>query len=263
MDFSSTESWFDITVAVVSVAAVIIGLVTIRKMLKEESLSLKQPLVQPEITLPESPGYSRTKSVIETIEEKNKKENPPETTASRLKKSETAPSPVKASPKIIAIPEPRNREKQGISDIFFNRFRRKISTQTGKSLIITTDEVLTKPPKHHVPPRLKGDQLTLESPNKLLFRLKNEGHKLIYKKIQAGPNNELNITYEPPQRRINMLLEEYDQGEIISFSLTGTNVISQTYHFTIHYGDMNGNYYTQQIGGLGREFPIVDAPVKV
>lgn len=237
MDFASAENWFDITVALVSIVAVIIGVVTIRKMLKEESLSVKQSLVQPEISLPESSVSARPKPVVEAIGEK---------------------SPPKVTPAVA----PKRREKRGISDMFYNRFRRKISTQTGKSLIISTDEVLTKPPKQHIPPRLKGEQLTLDSPNRLLFRLKNEGHKLIYKKIQAGPNNELNITYEPPQRRINMMLEEYDQGEIITFSLTGTNVISQTYHFTIYYGDMTGNFYTQQIGGLGKEFPIVDAPVK-
>ncbi|MDX2245380.1 MAG: hypothetical protein SF052_01285 [Bacteroidia bacterium] len=203
MDLSSTESWFDLTVAAVSIIAVLVGAVTLRKMLREETQTVLQP----------------------------------------------------AAPKETPGPN--------ISDRVRSRFKRKITTQTGRSPIITTTEVLTKPPKQHIPPRLKGDQLTLESPSKLLFRLKNEGHKLIYKKIQTGPNNELNIVYEPPQRRMNLMLEEYDQNEILTFSLTGTNVISQTYHFIIHYGDMAGNFYTQQIAGLGREFPIVEAPVKV
>ncbi|MEZ4827870.1 MAG: hypothetical protein R3C61_16525 [Bacteroidia bacterium] len=264
MDLSSTETWVDFAVALISVAAVIIGLVTVRKMLKEESRSISQKSpILPEVPEKENPEKMAPSAKKETISEKLQREMHLETVAAKIEKKRTPSPALSAEPKVIPIPPPPvYRDKKSISDKLFGRFRRKVTAQTGKSHIITTSEVLTKPPKEHIPPRLKGEQLSLVSPNKLLFRLKNEGHKLIYKKIQTGPNNELNVTYEPPVRRMNLMLEEYDQGEIITFSLTGSNVISQTYHFIIHYGDMAGNFYTQQIGGLGREFPIVDAPVK-
>lgn len=292
MDFSSVETWFDLTVALVSIVAVVIGIVTVRRMLKEEA-AMKQQLSADTGTAQktwESNGSVRKKPVIEKVKEtaslqretvagkfmtRNNEDQSRTTVNNFVSTPENAPEasiPV-VTPERVTSPAPRKnrpsadkKEKQdpGFVDKLRSRFQRKIkSVNNHKGHVITTDEILTKPPKEHIPPLLQAERLNLEAANKLVLRLKNKGHKLIYKKIQLGANNELNVVYEPPTRRMNLMLEEYDQGETLTFTLTGTNVISQTYQFTIYYGDMEGNNYIQQIAGMGREYPIVDQRVKV
>lgn len=112
-------------------------------------------------------------------------------------------------------------------------------------------------------PELIPEQLTLRSPQSINLKLKVKGNKLLYKKIRQGSYNELKINYQPSLGKKTAKIGEYPTGNTISFSIDGENVISKTYQFTIFFGDQAGNTYSQQIAGLGKEYPIVDKPQKV
>lgn len=112
-------------------------------------------------------------------------------------------------------------------------------------------------------PELIPEKLTLRSPESINLVLKVKGNKLIYRKISQGSYNELKIKYQPTLNKSEVRKNEYPTGNSLVFSINGDKVITKTYQFTIFYGDMAGNVFSQQVAGLGREYPIVDKPVKV
>jgi hypothetical protein len=112
-------------------------------------------------------------------------------------------------------------------------------------------------------PRLVAEQLSLDTPHSLSLKLKVAGEKLIYKKLKTNEHNELNIAYQTPQREIHASIEEFSDGETVSFTLAGKGIIAKTYHFTVYYGDSEGNLYTQQIAGMGKEYPIIEPPKQI
>lgn len=108
-----------------------------------------------------------------------------------------------------------------------------------------------------------ADQLRLESGSRLVLALKNTGPKVIFKRVSAGPNNEVTITHVKEAQPTNSLLPEYPQDSSISFHLEADNVIGRTFQFTLYYGDLQGNLYRQDVSGLGKEYPIIDPVVKI
>jgi len=114
-------------------------------------------------------------------------------------------------------------------------------------------------------PELIPEKLTLRSAASINLMLKVKGNKLVYRKIRQGSYNELKIQYhpQPGANKADTKKNEYPTGNSLVFSINGENVTSKTYQFTVYYGDTKGNIYSQQIAGLGKEFPIVDQPQKV
>ena len=106
-------------------------------------------------------------------------------------------------------------------------------------------------------------QLRLESASRLLLTLKNEGGKVIYRRVSVGPNNEVTVTHVLAAQPLNSLLPEYPTGSEIHFHLDADNVIGRTFQFTLYYGDLQGNLYRQDVSGLGKEYPIVDPVVHI
>lgn len=120
------------------------------------------------------------------------------------------------------------------------------------------------PKKQILPaPELIAEKLTLRSPESINLTLKVKGNKLVYRKLSHGSYNELRINHQPTLNRNEARRNEYPTGNSLTFSINGENVISKTYQFTIYFGDMAGNVFSQQVAGLGKEYPIVDKPQKV
>ncbi|MEM6803901.1 MAG: hypothetical protein AAF696_21020, partial [Bacteroidota bacterium] len=109
-------------------------------------------------------------------------------------------------------------------------------------------------------PELIPEQLTLRSPKSINLKLKVKGNKLFYKSLSQGSYNELKINYQPAIGKLSSKQDEYPTGNSVIFSINGENVISKTYQFTVYFRDASGNIYSQQIAGLGREYPIIDKP---
>lgn len=129
-----------------------------------------------------------------------------------------------------------------------------------RNLILTTERRILKPPKQIVPPKLMAKGLKLQTPQTLLLTLRNDGYTLFYQRFETGPNNELNICYEPPESSVKLIMDEYQQGDYLAFSMSGTHVISQTFQFFIVYGDMEGYLYRQEIAGIGKDYPLLGTP---
>ncbi|MEO0468850.1 MAG: hypothetical protein AAF206_04450 [Bacteroidota bacterium] len=111
-------------------------------------------------------------------------------------------------------------------------------------------------------PFLKPDRLILVAPNVLSLTLTNKGGDLVFEKIKPGPNNELQITFEPLNGRSDGK-SIMSPGSNLNISIKGEQVIYKTYQFVIEYRDLKGQMYRQQIAGMGKEYPIVDEAVKV
>ena len=109
-------------------------------------------------------------------------------------------------------------------------------------------------------PELIPEQLTLKSPKSINLKLKVKGNKLFYKKLSQGSYNELKINYQPALAKLGAKQHEYPTGNSVVFLINGENATSKTYQFTVYFSDAAGNLYSQQIAGLGREYPIIDKP---
>jgi hypothetical protein len=109
-------------------------------------------------------------------------------------------------------------------------------------------------------PELIPEKLTLRSSQSINLVLKVKGNKLIYQKISQGSYNELAIKYQSPATTSDFRKNEYATGNSLVFSITGEKVTTKTYQFTVFFKDAEGNTYSQQVAGLGREYPIVDKP---
>ena len=170
-------------------------------------------------------------------------------------------SPTKAQKKIgYANPSPEKKKKSPFS--FFKKEKSSIAEDLGK---IMPPKTVAKPknPESFVAPELIPEQLTLKSPESINLRLKVKGNKLIYRKLRQGDYNELKINYQSSPLASAARKNEYPTGNSLTFSINGEQVTSKTYQFTVFFDDDHGNVYSQQIAGLGREYPIVEKPQKV
>ena len=111
-------------------------------------------------------------------------------------------------------------------------------------------------------PFLKPDRLILVAPNVLSLTLINQGGNLVFEKITPGPNNELQVSFEPINGRSDGK-SVMPTGSNLRISIKGEQVIYKTYQFVIEYRDLKGQMYRQQIAGMGKEYPIVEDAVKV
>ena len=236
------ETWIDLLVVLIAVVAVIVGAVTIARMFKQEDVketasSDSKPVAKKKPqTKQKAINQKPSQPVFDKITKEVKKNSLQETVVEKLEKP--------------FVPQPVKKEKVT---------SQPVNGKISKTTMPSNRTVDT----NYSPPKLDAIQLSLDSPEKLLLKLKNMGDKLIYKKIKTGDHNELDIRYEPPARQVHKMREEFPSQSIMTFSLSGSSIISKTYQFTIYYGDMAGNLYTQIIAGMGKEYPIVDVPRKI
>ena len=236
MDFTTTETWIDLLVIVIAFVAVIVGIITGIKMFKqEESVKEEEPSLKSSVQKPVS-----------------------------LKKEKSLPkekAPKKVQEQVI--------EKE--ISLVNSSSRKLFNSKPEKDTQPVNPVTRQNSPGHHFssssgsmqPPKLEADQLSLDTPNTLLLKLRNAGNRLIYKKIKTNDHNQLDIKYQAPDRKANKMIEEFPSGSTMTFSLSGQGIIAKTYHFTIYFGDDEGNLYTQQVAGMGKEYPIVDVPRKI
>lgn len=159
-----------------------------------------------------------------------------------------------------ANPSPEKKKKSPFS--FFKKERSSIAEDLGKIMppkpvakAVSSEQIIA--------PELIPEQLTLKSPESINLRLKVKGNKLIYRKLRQGDYNELKINYQSSPVLSAASKNEYPTGNSLTFSINGDQVTSKTYQFTVFFDDDHGNVYSQQIAGLGREYPIVEKPQKV
>ena len=243
MDFTTTETWIDLLVIVIAFVAVIVGIITGIKMFKQEdSVKEEEPSLKSSVQKPVS--LKKEESSLQEEKEKVSK---------------------KVQEQVI---EKEISLVNSASQKSFNHIQEK-DTQPVNPVVSSTTRQTS--PGHHFssspesikPPKLEADQLSLDTPNTLLLKLRNAGNRLIYKKIKTNDHNQLDIQYQAPDRKVNKMIEEFPSGSTMTFSLSGQGIIAKTYHFTIYFGDDEGNLYTQQVAGMGKEYPIVDVPRKI
>ena len=297
MDFSSSESWLDLIVIAIAIIAFITGLISIFKLLnapleaKNEPVSKDPPekwtkttpgSTQPKtVTTPSTRPPSSTKPVIEKIKEK---QEPPKTVAEKFsspivnKPLSTKPTPPPEKKK-DEPPTPRAKKADSSKEkkIFElpvtahvveptvpkrKSFLGRITQRKSSAKTTVHQSLQTSGARSTKNPELIPEKLTLRSANSMSLSLRNNGGKLIYRKITLGKNNELDVQYQPSSAKIKTIMEEYPNGSSITFYLDGKHVISRTYQFNVHFLDMDGNEYSQKISGLGKEYPIVEQPVR-
>jgi hypothetical protein len=103
------------------------------------------------------------------------------------------------------------------------------------------------------PPRLEAVELVLLSADELRLSLQNQGGELYLLSFDPADHNEVVIHIEENQRR-------YPEGAALRFRLIGRRIVTRTYQFLVHYSDAAGQLYRQEIAGMGREKPILEAP---
>lgn len=252
----TVSNWIDITVISVALIAVGFGIYAFRRLWEDtDSLVSDSPDVltaNPVATLSAQPKTTRSKAtVLDSLQDQ----------VSSLSK----PAAPKPEPPKVSLPPKSKAAKTPLGDVFrlpkIKKLRRSRRNQRNK--LMSDEEMQHLFMGSQTAPKLIAEQLTLKTTDSMLLLLRNDGGKLVYRKVQSGPNNQLKVRYQPPERRLNLMLEEFPEGSSIGFMLEGEGVINKTYQFTIHYGDMSGNRYRQQVSGLGKEYPIVEAPVKV
>lgn len=169
---------------------------------------------------------------------------------------------VKPKPKKIGYANPTPEKKKKSPFSFFKKEKSSIAEDLGK--IMPPKQVAKSvSPESIIAPELIPEQLTLKSPESINLRLKVKGNKLIYRKLRQGDYNELKINYQSSPIASAASKNEYPTGNSLTFSINGAQVTSKTYQFTVFFDDDHGNVYSQQIAGLGREYPIVEKPQKV
>jgi hypothetical protein len=110
-------------------------------------------------------------------------------------------------------------------------------------------------------PRLEAERLVLLSAGTLQFTLRNHGGPLTYLGLAPGNHNELMVTFEPDTAPIAADTYLCPPGGSLTFTLSGYRVNSRTYHFLIRYLTASGQELVQEIAGMGREHPLLEAPV--
>jgi hypothetical protein len=106
-------------------------------------------------------------------------------------------------------------------------------------------------------PGLKAVQLKLEGTDKMLLQLENQGSALTLERIKIGENNELSIEPDPPL--LQSSTQVYGPQARVNLILKGDKVIFKTYDFWLYYRNSKGQLLRQQIAGMGKEFPIIEA----
>ena len=104
---------------------------------------------------------------------------------------------------------------------------------------------------------LKAVQLKLEGTDKMLLQLENQGTALTLESIKIGENNELSIEPDPPLPQSSTHV--YGPKARVDLILKGDKVIFKTYDFWLYYRNSKGQLLRQQIAGMGKEFPIIEA----
>lgn len=95
--------------------------------------------------------------------------------------------------------------------------------------------------------------------NEVRISLKVESPQFQYQRMEAGPYNELEVSYTPPVFRQK---EIFSKGAALNFSIKGADLSSATYQFWVYFQDEIGNSFKQEVMGLGTETPLFEAPIR-
>jgi hypothetical protein len=247
MDVTAVETWLDLAVVLIALAAVIAGGLALRQMLRETAPQAPEPATA---EVPVSAPVPR-QSAIDAPQAKADQASP-------SVPSPAAPAEIPAPPLPEELPYPKKAHP--LRSFWQRVFSPRIHVREDRNVILSTERRIPKPPKQIVPPKLVAKSLQLQTPQTLLLTLRNDGYTLFYQRFETGPNNELNVCYEPPETSVKLIMDEYQQGDYLAFSMSGSHVISQTFQFFLIYGDMDGHLYRQEIAGIGKDFPLLGTP---
>ncbi len=106
-------------------------------------------------------------------------------------------------------------------------------------------------------PWLALKQLRKVSDDCLRLTLRNDGDTLIFAVLQPGTHHEMEAIYDPPVFREK---ESYARGSALNIALQHPVIEQATYQFWVHYRDLAGQSYRQEIVGMGTDRPIVEPP---
>ena len=261
MDSSLSTNWLDYLVIVVGLIAAGVGiLVLVRMFRKSRSESA-------EVSETKAPAESSRAFLRINLDDSGKPLSPKRTSSPPPPPPEpklpTSSSTNRDRRKTIAVSEVELTEEEPISTapelIVEDETKAEVIEPTLFPHQITFPKPIS-PSEVSEEIHVQAVKITQLTDTDLRLALEVTGGTLIYLDLELGKWNELAVKYSPPIFREE---ESYAHGTRLAFEITGPELMFRTYQFSILYQDPSGQTYRQEVGGMGLEAPILEAPLRI